>query len=165
MLVLSRKAGESVVLSDVLTLTVEDITDQEGQTIRGARVRLGFESPRHVNIYRSEWRQHGAEHAGSGRFRRPERLEGKTVRISDARFRLRIELPTRVPVKCDHRPIAQLIAPSDASAPSAAQRVTVVVTCQDEDRITICHNIVVSTLDCRRFVRNDRAVEQVGTVS
>ncbi|MEZ6066608.1 MAG: carbon storage regulator CsrA [Planctomycetaceae bacterium] len=46
MLVLSRKRNESIVIDDNIVLTVVDI--------RGDKVRLGIEAPRHVPIHRSE---------------------------------------------------------------------------------------------------------------
>jgi carbon storage regulator len=46
MLVLTRKAGEQVVISGGITLTVLDI--------RGDGIRIGIEAPRDVNIHRGE---------------------------------------------------------------------------------------------------------------
>lgn len=46
MLVLSRKAGESVVVDENVTITVMEI--------RGASVRIGIEAPRDVEIHRKE---------------------------------------------------------------------------------------------------------------
>ncbi len=46
MLVLSRKPGESVVISDGITLTV--------LSVEGDRVRLGFVAPAEVPIHREE---------------------------------------------------------------------------------------------------------------
>jgi carbon storage regulator CsrA len=46
MLVLSRKPGEKVVLSNGITLTVVEV--------RGKRVRLAFDSPDEVHILRAE---------------------------------------------------------------------------------------------------------------
>jgi carbon storage regulator len=46
MLVLSRKRNESIVIDGSIVLTVVDI--------RGDKVRLGIEAPKHVPIHRSE---------------------------------------------------------------------------------------------------------------
>jgi carbon storage regulator len=46
MLVLSRKPGEQVVLSNGITLTVVEV--------RGNRVRLAFDAPAQVRILRAE---------------------------------------------------------------------------------------------------------------
>ena len=55
MLVLSRRKYEGVVIGDEVTLTVEEISDSDdGRRISGASVRLGFQSPRYVSIYRDD---------------------------------------------------------------------------------------------------------------
>lgn len=46
MLVLSRKEGEKIVINDVITLTVLEV--------KGDSIRLGFDAPRNINIYRGE---------------------------------------------------------------------------------------------------------------
>ena len=46
MLVLSRKKGESIIINDNIVVTVVDI--------RGDKVRLGFDAPKDVPIFRSE---------------------------------------------------------------------------------------------------------------
>jgi carbon storage regulator len=48
MLVLSRKKNESIVVDDLIVITVVEI--------RGDKVRLGIEAPREVPIHRSEVR-------------------------------------------------------------------------------------------------------------
>ena len=48
MLVLSRKKNESIVVDDMIVITVVEI--------RGDKVRLGIEAPREVSIHRSEVR-------------------------------------------------------------------------------------------------------------
>lgn len=56
MLVLSRKAGESVRIGHDIKLVVYQIRD-------GRKVRLAFEAPKHVEIHREEVYQkiHGTE--------------------------------------------------------------------------------------------------------
>lgn len=54
MLVLSRKLGQKVVIGDSITVTVVDID-------RG-KIRLGFEAPAEVPIWRSEIAQHSTTH-------------------------------------------------------------------------------------------------------
>jgi len=46
MLVLSRKVGESIVISDDITVMVVDI--------RGDKVRLGIEAPVTISVHRQE---------------------------------------------------------------------------------------------------------------
>jgi carbon storage regulator len=46
MLILTRKAGESVVLGNTIRLTVLEVSPHE--------VRLGFEAPAEISIYREE---------------------------------------------------------------------------------------------------------------
>lgn len=46
MLVLTRKAGESIVIGDDVVVTVLEV--------RGGQVRIGIEAPREVTIYRAE---------------------------------------------------------------------------------------------------------------
>jgi carbon storage regulator len=46
MLVLSRKIGERVLIGDNVTLTVLEV--------KGRQVRLGFEAPQSVSIWRGE---------------------------------------------------------------------------------------------------------------
>jgi carbon storage regulator len=49
MLVLTRKAGESIVVGDDIVVTVLEI--------RGGQVRLGVEAPRDISVHRSEVQQ------------------------------------------------------------------------------------------------------------
>jgi len=46
MLVLTRKKNESIVIDDVIRVTVVDI--------RGDKVRLGIEAPRNIEVHRQE---------------------------------------------------------------------------------------------------------------
>jgi len=46
MLVLSRKKNESIIINDDITVTVIEI--------RGDKVRLGIEAPKHVSVHRRE---------------------------------------------------------------------------------------------------------------
>lgn len=46
MLVLSRKKDESIIISDIVTVTVVEI--------RGEKVRLGIEAPKEVSVHRQE---------------------------------------------------------------------------------------------------------------
>ena len=46
MLVLSRKKGESIVISDSIVVTVVDL--------RNGKVRLGIEAPKEVPVHRKE---------------------------------------------------------------------------------------------------------------
>jgi sRNA-binding carbon storage regulator CsrA len=160
MLVLRRKEYESVVLADEVTLTVEEICGGDGQRIRGATVRLGFESPRYVCICRSELLDHrgnshgkGPEPPRTGGTAKPARPRpGKVVEVSDALVRLRIQVPRKVPV-CSSaaRPV---VLDSEERLDGATHSSEAVhhVTCSKEDRITICNNITIATLEVQRFV-------------
>jgi carbon storage regulator len=53
MLVLTRKQGESIIVDDLITVTVLEI--------KGNVVRLGIEAPRDVSIMRSELCAHSPE--------------------------------------------------------------------------------------------------------
>ncbi|MCC7475837.1 MAG: carbon storage regulator CsrA [Pirellulales bacterium] len=46
MLVLSRKTNEKIIIGDHVTVTVIEV--------RGDKVRLGFEAPRHTPVHRHE---------------------------------------------------------------------------------------------------------------
>lgn len=46
MLVLTRKAGESIVINDVVKVTVVEI--------RGDKIRLGIDAPREMDVHRQE---------------------------------------------------------------------------------------------------------------
>ncbi|GAB2873684.1 carbon storage regulator CsrA [Nocardioides pacificus] len=46
MLVLSRRAGESIVIGDDVTITILDV--------RGDVVRVGIEAPRSIKVHRAE---------------------------------------------------------------------------------------------------------------
>jgi carbon storage regulator len=65
MLVLSRRLGESVVISDDITITVVDI--------RGDKVRLGIDAPLDVSVDRLEVREAKDREKGQG-------LEGAIIR-------------------------------------------------------------------------------------
>jgi len=154
MLVLGRKKHQSVIIADEITLTVEEICDSsDGQRIVGAMVRLGFQTPRDISICRSELRarQQGAAHAGGRAQRRPPEA-GRLVALSDARVRLRIQVPQKVPVR--HNGTPTVGRDSEAPLDGETHRPTAIhhVTCQKEDRIAICHNITIAALEFGRFV-------------
>jgi carbon storage regulator len=56
MLVLTRKKNESIVINDVIKVTVVEI--------RGDKVRLGIEAPREIDVHRQEVYEqiHGKHH-------------------------------------------------------------------------------------------------------
>jgi len=154
MLVLGRRKHQSVVIGDEITLTVEEICDSgNGQRIVGAAVRLGFQTPREIPIYRSELRakQGGAAHTGRPAQRRqPE--TGTLVALPDAQVRLRIQVPQKVPVCHNGTPTvgrdSELGLDGETHRPRAIHHVT----CQKDDRIAICHNITIAALDFQRLV-------------
>jgi carbon storage regulator CsrA len=156
MLVLSRGKRESIVIGEEITLTVEEIADQsDGRRIIGASVKLGFQTPRHVSIYRSELCARGTA-AGTRppAAQRPceqRRESGEIVTLTDAAVRLRIHVPRKVPVCHNGTPtIGQDTEGSETHSPGTVHHVT----CHKDDKIAICHNINISALDFYRFVFN-----------
>lgn len=153
MLVLSRRRDESVVVSDEVLVTVQEVMDQQGDRIAGAKVRLGFQSPRHVAIYRSECQEREGKDGLSRRgSRRPYALAGKLITVPDALVRLSIQVPPRIPVCCNGQPLVASPPAEPSDAPQCTTKTTYELVCREEDRITICNNIVVATLDIQRFV-------------
>ena len=53
MLVLTRKADEQIMIGDDITVTVV--------RVRGNKVRIGIEAPRHVRVMRGELPSHSVE--------------------------------------------------------------------------------------------------------
>jgi len=154
-LVLSRKRRESVDIGDEVVLTVEEILGGENgqERIAGATVRLGFQSPRDIPIFRSELRSvEGDRTCGEGRARPGRPRAGECVKIPNARVRLRIQVPKKIPVRFN----GILSAPLDPGlTPHPATHETMSVyriTCREDDRVAICNNIVVVTLGVHRFV-------------
>jgi carbon storage regulator CsrA len=157
MLVLSRRRDESVVVGDEVLVTVQEISDQQGGRIAGAKVRLGFQSPRHVAIFRSECQDRdltdGFPRRGS---RRTYVLSGKLISVPDALVRLSIQVPHRIPVCCNSQPLVASPPAEPIDAARSAAKATYDIVCREEDRVTICNNIVIATLDVQRFVPNRR---------
>jgi carbon storage regulator CsrA len=154
MLVLGRRKYQSVVIGDEITLTVEEICDSgDGRRIVGAAVRLGFQVPRDVCIYRSELcaKDRGAAHAGRAAQRRqPE--TGTLVALPDAKVRLRIQVPRKVPVCHNGTPILGRDSEEKLDGETYSPRAIYHVTCRKDDRIAICRNITIAALDFQRLV-------------
>ncbi len=154
MLVLSRGKRESVVIGDEITLTVEEIAGQsDGRHILGATVRLGFQTPRYVSIYRSELRPRRAaagNHPQAGQRTCEQKADrGEVVRLTDAAVRLRIQVPRKVPVCHNGTPtVGQDTEGGEAHPPGTVHHVT----CHKDDQIAICNNITISPLEFHRFV-------------
>ena len=154
MLVLRRRQNETVVIGDEVTLTVEEVYNgDDGQRVFGATVRFGFESPQYVSIYRGELLRTGS---GSNRPRKPTKptrpRTGKVVDIPDAQVRLRIEVPPKIPVCCNGEPSVGLASEEKCDRETHRSKAVHHVTCHKDDRITICGNITIATLDFNRFV-------------
>jgi carbon storage regulator len=96
MLVLTRRAGESIVIGNDITITVVDI--------RGDQIRIGIDAPRSVQIHREEvYRQLAAENvqaAGSADKARRAlgRLPGRPPPVQ-APSKSEPEAPTRPPTQ------------------------------------------------------------------
>jgi len=142
-----------VVLADEVTLTVEEIYDGDGRRIFGATVRLGFQSPRYVSIYRSELCTRGSGNSRTVGTMEPARPRtGKVVEISGAQVRLRIQVPRKIPVSSDGTQTVELDSKKGPDDPARTPEAVYHVTCHKEDRIKICNNITVATLEFHRFV-------------
>ncbi len=154
MLVLGRRKHQSVVIGDEITLTVEEISDiGDGRRIVGAAVRLGFQTPREISIYRSELRDSPREvgqTVGTAKRRTPE--TGRLVTLPDAQVRLRIQVPQKVPVCHNGRPTVGRDSEARLDGETDRPRTVHHVTCQKDDRIAICHNITIAALDFHRLV-------------
>lgn len=154
MLILGRRKYESVIIGDEITLTVEDICNDD-RRIPAASMRLGFQSPRYVPICRDELlRRHTGTGQSGGKPKRPPRA-GSLIEIEDATARLRIQVPTKVPVCHNGTPTVGVDSEKKADGQTQAPRTVHYITCHKGDRVTICHNITISALDFRRFVPTD----------
>jgi carbon storage regulator len=81
MLVLTRKAGESVIIHDNIVITVIDI--------RGEKVRLGIEAPKDVIVHRREVYD-AIKRSDGSQMKSPESSRSKKVvsfRLARRRFR------------------------------------------------------------------------------
>jgi len=159
MLVLSRGKHQSVIIGGEIRLRVEEIRERDGQGhVFGGSVRLGFDIPRDIPVYREELcKRRPRGDNGSAAPPRPPAPEGELVEIQGALVRLRIELPPKIPISLNGERLGQAIAaPGDGSS-STALRSAHLLTCHQEDRIVICGNIVIATLEFHRFVFAGRA--------
>ncbi len=158
MLVLGRRKRQSVVIGDEITLTVEEICDSgDGRRIFGATVRLGFQAPRYVSIYRGELRAKSprATHTG-GAAQRAEPQTGELVELSDAQVRLWIQVPRKVPVCHNGTPTVGRDSEEGFGGENHSPKTVHHVTCHKEDRITICNNITIAALSFHRFVFSEQ---------
>jgi len=159
MLVLKRKPHESVVIGDEVTVAVDDISGNGyGQRISGATVRLGFQSPAHISIYRSELRDRRSDGIRTGVATGPARLvkparppAGKTVEVPDGQVRLWIQVPQKIPISCNGTPLIGQDSKEEFDAADHAPKVAYNITCHKEDQITICNNIRIAVLNIYRF--------------
>ena len=154
MLVLGRRKRQSVIVGDEIMLTVEEICDSgDGRCIFGATVRLGFQMPRYVSIYRGELRvkRRRATHTGEA-VRRTQPQTGELVELSDAQVRLRIQVPRKVPVCHNGTPSIGRDSEEAFGGETHSPKTIHHITCHKDDRITICHNMTIAALDFHRFV-------------
>jgi carbon storage regulator CsrA len=152
MLVLTRKKYETVVVGDEITVTVEEISDRDGQHLSGTRVRLGFQCPRQVSIERSECRARAGDGFRSGAAAKPAQPRpGRISDVSDAQVRLRIKVPRRVPVCLNGTPTVGLESQSEPNGASQRSMMLYRITCRREDLVSICRNITVAALAFHRF--------------
>ena len=150
MLILSRGARQSVVIGDAITMTVERIAESDdGQRVRGATVRFGFEAPRYVSVCRNELLPKPPRPDKPARVaQRRQRQAGQIVGLSDVVTRLRIQVPRKVPVS--HNGTRTVGDPLDEG--HGGPKTVHYITCHKNDRITICNNICIAVLDFQRFV-------------
>jgi len=154
MLVLGRKQRQSVLIGDEITVTVEEISDAgDGRRIFGAIVRLGFEMPRYVPVCRSEL-QDRPPAARSGRFV-PRPRPGELVELADAEVRLEIEVPRKVPVRHNGAPPLRQDSQHGLDGETDAATAVYHLTCKKDDRIAICHNIIIAALNFHRFTPSE----------
>ena len=152
MLVLTRKKYETVVVGDEITVTVEEISDRDGQHLSGARVRLGFQCPRQVSIERSECRaRSSASSCSDGTARVAQPRPGKVSQLADAQVRLRIQVPRRVPVCLNGTPTVGLDSQPKLGDTDHHSMTLYRITCRQEDLVSICKNITVAALAFHRF--------------
>ena len=154
MLVLSRGKRQSVVIGDEITLTVEEISDSgDGRRLFGATVRLGFQAPRYVSVYRAELRakRPRTTHTG-GAAQKAQPRTGELVELPNAEVRLRIQVPRKVPVCHNGTPTVGRDLQEGSGGGDNSLKTLHQVTCHKEDRITICNNITIAALDVHRFV-------------
>ena len=152
MLVLRRKPHESVVVGDEVRVTVEEICNSDGERLYGASLQLGFQSPRYVSIFRDELcrKRSGAGHTSKAE--KPAPRSGKLVEISDAVVRLRIQVPRKIPVCCNGTPSVGADSEDSSGSEPPTSKSVHHISCRKEDRITICNNITVATLNIERFI-------------
>ncbi len=154
MLILSRAARQSVVIGDAITMTVERIAESDdGQRVRGATVRFGFEAPRYVSVCRNELLPKPPQPDKPARVtQRRQRQSGQVVGLSDVVMGLRIQVPRKVPVSHNGtRTVGYHLDEEEDSSPKTVHHIT----CHKNDRITICNNICIAVLDFQRFVCNE----------
>jgi sRNA-binding carbon storage regulator CsrA len=153
MLVLGRGKCQSVVIGDEITLTVEEICDRsDGQHILGAKVRLGFQTPRYVSIYRGELRAKRPSTVSGKVSQRLQPRTGDLVDLSDAQVRLRIQVPRKVPVRHNGTPTVGHDSEEELGGETHGPKTVHHITCHKDDRIAICNNITIAALDFHRFV-------------
>lgn len=152
MLVLTRKKHETVVVGDEITVTVEEISNREGQHLAGTRVRLGFQCPRQVSIERSECRARGGDGVHSDGTAKPAQPRpGRISDVSDAQVRLRIKVPRRVPVCLNGAPTVGFEWRPEPHGADHRSMMLYRITCRREDLVSICKNITVAALAFHRF--------------
>ncbi|MCD4727408.1 MAG: carbon storage regulator [Pirellulales bacterium] len=157
MLVLSRGKNQSVVIGDEITLNVEDIRDgEDGRCIFGATVRLGFQMPSYVSILRSELLSKRSVTTQTAKVaKRPRMRSGEIVDIHDARVRLQIQTPQKVPVCHNGTPVVGSVLEKGDGGETDGPKMMYHITCRKEDRIAICRNIIIAALDFHYFVSNE----------
>jgi sRNA-binding carbon storage regulator CsrA len=142
-----------VILGDQVTLTVEEICGGDGQRIIGASMRLGFQSPSYVSICRGELQAKARKAAQrGGRAEPPQARPGNLVEVSDAQARLRVEVPQKVPVRCNATATVGVDSQERLDVATHAPRQVHHITCHKDDRITICNNIIIAALNFHRFI-------------
>ena len=154
MLVLGRGKRQSVIVGDEITLTVEKICDSgDGRHIFGTTVHLGFQAPQYVSICRGELRakRPGTNHTG-GVAQRAQPRTGEIVDLSDAQVRLRIQVPRKVPVCHNGTPTVGHDTEEGFGGENYGPKTVHHITCHKDDRIAICHNIIIAALDFSRCV-------------
>lgn len=164
MLVLCRKPKQIVWLGEEIKLTVEEIrTGEGGEQLPGMTVRLGFECPRCLAIARDELLCRGREADGGNALPKAPPPAGTLVHVPQGEMLLRIEAPHRLPVRCHGSATVQRQPPPAENTRHNVHHSGAIhrIRCREEDRITICNNIVIAVLGFRRFIFAESVVSQV----
>ena len=159
MLVLTLRSNDCLIIGDLIIVTVEAILGPDGRYLRRGTVRLGVEAPRSVAIRRKRIIDSPSKKRGGP----PPRIRGEIIQVADARVRLSISVPARVPVHWNGTSVppvtSETLTNDDEDSLASVHRVT----CEYDDRVTICYNITMAVQECQQFVKHQVKLRCRGT--